>query len=130
MRVEIYLPIEEEEGNNLTRARRFVSDSNAFEKLIHHLYDLVHPTLSSKIINYTERTGKNLVKTAADSWVHTGRTWAMELYDVRPDSVRILSSVELSLLDRIKLQAEGLTGGAWDWWPLKPPLHPLEKGFA
>jgi hypothetical protein len=43
---------------------------------------------------------------------------------------RIWFSVEddHSFLNRAKISIEHYTDGNWDWWPLQPPVHFLQKG--
>jgi hypothetical protein len=122
--------IQDSEENDLLRAKKFVVQSAAFAMMQQQLWHSVFPTLSTKMFAYVEDTSENTNWVDVDEWLSQGRKLATELYDVYLHSVHIRKNISTPKLDRLKAKIEALSGGTWDWWPLRTPLRSSGENCA
>ncbi|KAJ4345655.1 uncharacterized protein N0V89_011789 [Didymosphaeria variabile] len=121
-------PVQENEENNLARAKRSVVKSAAFANMHQQLWHLVFPTLNAKMLAYVDKAGEDLTGADKNSWLSEGRALATELFDVRLSSVNVCKNMRTSTLDRTKHTIEAWTEETWNWWPLRLPLpYPDDK---
>lgn len=120
-------PVGEDERNQLSRVRGFITQSSAFTALCKNLESFVHPTLRSMLLDFIERPKKDTSDPAQQTWVTAARTLATELRDVDPSLISISREHRGGHVNALKIRVEDLTREKWNWWPLSPAWRPTGK---
>ncbi|KAI1751552.1 hypothetical protein F4782DRAFT_504399 [Xylaria castorea] len=111
----------------------FIRSSKAFEQMVKRLTDIAYPSFRSRAAEFVEKLLR-IKHRESENLEHWGAMRSRmgliisELHYSKPESFFIDGEDKLSRFERFQLGWESLTGGEWNWWPLKRPRPELGPG--
>lgn len=115
-------------NEHFTIVNEFIQHSSSYSQFLFDLVSFVHQPHHDRIVAILGRDGAEI-----DNSESTHSQKKSALSDITwspPGQLKLSSKVDRSYLDDLKRWAETRCSSEWQWWPLQPPVLPLQCGLA
>jgi hypothetical protein len=115
----------------LSMVKDFMITSTALSMFRENFRQFIQPASRSKLgrlLAKLSKPGRN--NSIPESSKSKLRSLIRDLDFISPGQIRISYQESSSLLNYLKGIVEKLTKETWEWWPLKPRMRPLCRGYA
>lgn len=113
---------------HFTIVNEFIQHSSSYSQFLFDLVSFIHQPHHDRIVAILGRDGAEIDNSES---THSQKKSALsDITWCPPGQLKLSSKVDRSYLDDLKRWAETQCSSEWQWWPLQPPVLPLQSGRA